>query len=140
MKALIFLSFILTIFTGDKLDPKDKVYITFKETSGQPNTDPSYAKGILQEYIKNKTSLVLVNSPDGSDFTFVLSVYEKGNTNMGKIDIVQTGTDKAIFQSTWIQGKPKMYFGYSAVKHSIGTIFNKQILGKYPHIEADNRP
>ena len=59
---------------------------------------------------------------------------------MGKIDIIKAGTGNAIFESSWTVGKAKMYFGYSGVRHAIGTIFNKQILKKYPHIEADNRP
>jgi hypothetical protein len=139
MKLLLFISLAFMTFTGDKLDPKDKVFIIFKETSGQVNTDQNLAIGVLKEYIKNKTSLVLVDKVEEADFTFILSVYAKGNTNMGKIDIIKTETNKAIFESSWVLGKAKMYYGYSGVKHAIGTIFNKQILGKYPHIEADNK-
>ena len=139
MKLLMIIPFVIMTFTGDKLDPKDKVSITFKETPGQPNSDQAYAIGVLKEYIQNKSSLVLVEDAAQADFTFILSMYNKGNKNMGKIDVVKAGTDKAIFQSTWTLGKPKMYFGYSGVKHAIGTIFNQQILGKYPHIEADNK-
>lgn len=139
-KLVVFISFIFLGFTGDKLDSKDKVFIIFKETTGQANSEAEYAIGVLKEYVKNKSSLVLVDRAEDSEFTFVLSVYEKGNSNMGKIDILKTGTDHAIFESTWTVGKAKMYYGYSGVKHAIGTIFNKEILGKYPHIEADNRP
>jgi hypothetical protein len=140
MKLFIFISLLCVTFTGDKLDPKDKVFIVFKETPGQPNTEEGYAKGILTEYIKNKSSLVLVEKAEEADYTFVLYVYEKGQTNMGKIDIVKAGTGNAIFESSWTVGKAKMFYGYSGVRHSIGTIFNQQILGKYPHIEADNKP
>lgn len=139
MKTTFLLSLMLFVFAGDKLEPKDKVFITFKETAGQPNSDQANAIGILKEYIKNKSSLILVDQATESDFTFVLSMYDKGNTNMGKIDIVKTGTDQAIFESKWTQGKAKMYYGYSGVRHSIGTIFNQQILSKYPGIEADNK-
>jgi hypothetical protein len=140
MKLLFLFSLLLIMVTGDKLDPQDKVFISFKETNGQVNSDQVYALGILKDYIKNKSSLVLVDNAGDADFTFVLSMYDKDSGNMGKIDIVKTGTDKAIFESKWTQGKAKMFYGYSGVRHSIGTIFNQQILGKYPHIEADNKP
>lgn len=139
-KLVVLISFIFLGFTGDKLDPKDKVFIVFKETAGQPNSEAEYAIGVLKEYVNNKSSLVLVDKAEDAEFTFVLSVYEKGNSNMGKIDVVKTETGQAIFESAWTVGKAKMYYGYSGVKHAIGTIFNKEILGKYPHIEADNRP
>jgi hypothetical protein len=116
------------------------VFILFKETPGQPNTEEAYAKGILVEYIKNKSSLILVEKAEKADYTFVLSVYEKGKTNMGKIDIIKAGTGNPIFESKWTLRKAKMYYGYSGVTHAIGTIFNQQIPGKYPHIEADNKP
>jgi hypothetical protein len=139
MTKLIIVFVALIAMTGDKLDPKDKVFLTFKETSGQPNSEPNYALDILREYVKNKSSLVLVHTAGEADFAFILSVYEKGNTNMGKIDIVKAGTDQAIFESTWTKGRASMYYGYSGVRHAIGTIFNKEILKKYPHIEADNK-
>jgi hypothetical protein len=130
---------LISALTGDKLDPQDKVYLSFVQTNGQVNTEAGYALGVLKEYVKNKSSLVLVEQAGEADFIFNLSVYEKGNTNMGKIDIVKAGTDQVIFASAWTLGKAKMYYGYSGVKHAIGTIFNKEILRKYPHIEADNR-
>ena len=139
MKTLLFISFVFMAFTGDKLDPKDKVFIIFKMTDGKPNSEQDYAIKTLNEYISNKSSLIIVDKVEDSEFTFVLSMYEMGNRNMGKIDIVKTGTDKAIFESKWTLGLAKMYFGYSGVKHSIGTIFNKEILRKYPLIEAANR-
>lgn len=138
MKLFLLISLVVMTFIGEGLEPKDKVFITFKETAGQTNTDSYYAVGVLKEYIKNKSSLILVDKAEEAKFTFILSVYEKGKTNMGKIDIVNTGTDKPIFESSWTLGKAKMYYGYSGVKHAIGTIFNKEILGKYSHIEADN--
>ena len=140
MKLFIFISLAFVIFTGDKLDPKDKVFIIFKETPGQPNTEEGYAKGILAEYIKNKSSLILVEKADEADYNFVLYMYAKEQTNMGKIDIIKVATGTSIFESSWTVGRAKMYYGYSGVRHAIGTIFNKQILGKYPHIEADNKP
>jgi hypothetical protein len=139
MTKLLIAFITLIILTGDKLDPKDKVYLTFKETKGQPNSEPNYALEILREYVKNKSSLAIVNTAGEADFTFILSVYEQGKTNMGKIDIVKAGTDQAIFESSWTKGRASMYYGYSGVRHAIGTIFNKEILKKYPHIEADNR-
>jgi hypothetical protein len=139
MSKLIFIVFALFTITGDKLDPKDKVFLTFRETKGQTNSEPNYALGILRDYVKNKSSLAVVNTVGEADFTFILSVYENGNTNMGKIDIVKAGTDQTIFQSAWTKGRASMYYGYSGVRHAIGTIFNKEILKKYPHIEADNK-
>ena len=139
MKLFILISLAFMTFTGDKLDPKDKVFIIFKETQGQPNSEESYATGILADYIKDKSSLILVEKAEEADYTFVLSVYAKEKTNMGKIDIVKAGSGNPIFESSWTVGKAKMYYGYSGVRHAIGTIFNQQILGKYPHIEADNK-
>src|SRR5690349_14459581 len=101
MKFLISISFLFMTFTGDKLDPKDKVFIIFQETPGQPNTEEGYAKGILTEYIKNKSSLILVEKVEEADYTFILYCYAKGKTNMGKIDITKSGTGSTIFESTW---------------------------------------
>jgi hypothetical protein len=139
MSKLVVIILALFTITGDKLDPKDKVFLSLKETSGQTNSEPNYALDILREYVKNKSSLELVHTAGEADFTFILSVYEVGKTNMGKIDIVKAGTDQTIFESTWVKGRASMYYGYSGVRHAIGTIFNKEILKKYPHIEADNR-
>ena len=140
MKLIIFISALFMTFTGDKLDPGDKVFITFQATPGQENTEAGYATGILAEYIKNKSSLVLVDQAEKADYTFVLYCYAQGKANMGKIDIIKAGGGNTIFESKWTEGKAKMYYGYSGVRHAIGTIFNQQVLGKYPHIEADNKP
>jgi hypothetical protein len=90
MKFLFAISLFLFSFSGDKLDPQDKVFIRFEKTAGQPNTEEAYAKSILTEYIKNKSSLILVETEEDADFAFVLRMYEKGKTNMGKIDILKT--------------------------------------------------
>ena len=144
MKSLLFVSLLSIALTGDKLEPKDKVFIIFKPTAGRVDSDQMYSIKVLKEYIINKSSLALVDKSEEADFTFVLSMYEntvpaiKGK-NIGKIDIIRNETNKAIFESTWTLGKAAKYFGYSRIRHAIGTIFNKEILRRYPNIEADNR-
>jgi hypothetical protein len=62
---IISMTLIITM-TGDKLDANDKIFLTFKETS------------VEGEYVKNKSSLILVDKAEEVDFIFNLSVYAKG--------------------------------------------------------------
>lgn len=126
---------ISTVFA--QLKPGDKVFLTFKNIEGEVNVDGFDACNMLREYIVDMSFLIDVDSIQKSDYTFILSVFEKNmGYRRGKIDIVNTKTQELIFESKWTKGSVNMYYG-SSTKHAIAMIFKKQILKTYPEIEKE---
>lgn len=112
-----------------QLNTGDKVFLTFQDVDGEVNVSGTDAIDMLKSYIVGKTNLVIVDSAEESNYTFILSVVEKNMGNRkGKLDIV-------LSESKWVKGSMNAFYGYSGSRHAIGKVFKGQILRKYPEIK-----
>jgi hypothetical protein len=119
-----------------QIAPGDKVHVIFKDTPNEVNVDGANAVEMLKSYIHGKTTLKIVNSREESSFTFVLSIYEKNMGNRkGKIDLVDSASNAAIFESKLKTGTMNAFYGFSGSRHVIGRVFNGQILKTFPKIK-----
>jgi len=137
MKSIIttFIFSIMTLFSFAQLSAGDNVYLQFQDTDGEVNVDGDDACEMLKSYIDGKTSLNIVESQSESKYTFVLYVIEKNMGNRkGKIDVLDSKTDKIIFESKWKKGTMNAYYGYSGTRHAIGRVFKGQVLKEFKQI------
>ena len=134
MKTIIttFIFSIITLISSAQLSSGDNVYLQFQETDSEVNVDGNDACEMLKSYVVGKTTLQVVSSKEASDFTFLLSVIEKNmGDRKGKIDVLDSKTDKVIFESKWKRGTMNALYGYSGTRHAIGRVFKGQILKEF---------
>ena len=138
MKTIIttFIFSIFTLFVSAQLSEGDKVYLQFQDTDGEVNVDGNDACEMLKSYVIGKTSLSVVSDKEDSDYTFVLSVIEKNmGDRKGKIVVVDSKTEKTIFESKWKRGTMNALYGYSGTRHAIGRVFKGQVLKEFKQIK-----
>ena len=91
---------------------------------------------MLKSDVLGKTSLSVVSNKKESDYTFVLYVIEKNmGDRKGKIDVLDSETDKIIFASKWKRGTMNALYGYSGTRHAIGRVFKGQVLKEFKQIK-----
>jgi hypothetical protein len=138
MKTVIII-IILSIFSlasFAQISASDKVFLQFQDTEDEVNVDMVDACEMLKSYVDGKTTLTVVDSKEESDYTFVLYVIEKNmGDRKGKIDVLDSKTDKVIFESKWKRGTMNALYGYSGTRHSIGRVFKGQVLKKFKQIK-----
>tara|TARA_B100001250_G_scaffold411586_1_gene440607 strand:+ start:2978 stop:3424 length:447 start_codon:yes stop_codon:yes gene_type:complete len=118
------------------INPGDKIFLEFKDIEGEVNVNGTDGCEMLRSYIVGKTTLEVVSSKEESDFIFMLSVIEKNmGYRKGKIDILDSKTDKVIFESKWKKGNSNAAYGFSGTRHAIGRIVKGQILKKFKEIK-----
>ena len=138
MKTIIttFIFSIFTLFVSAQLSEGDKVYLQFQDTDGEVNVDGNDACEMLKSYVIGKTSLSVVSDKEDSDYTFLLSVIEKNmGDRKGKIVVVESKTEKTIFESKWKRGTMNALYGYSGTRHAIGRVFKGQVLKEFKQIK-----
>ena len=138
MKTIIttFIFSIFTLFVSAQLSGGDKVYLQFQNTDGEVNVDGNDACEMLKSYVIGKTSLSVVSYKGDSDYTLVLSVIEKNmGDRKGKIVVVDSKTEKMIFESKWKRGTMNALYGYSGTRHAIGRVFKGQVLKEFKQIK-----
>ena len=138
MKTIIitFIFSTITLLSFAQLSAGDNVYLQFQDTDGEVNVDGDDACEMLKSYILGKTYLSVVSNKEESDYTFVLYVIEKNMGNRkGKIDVLDSKTDKIIFESKWKKGTMNAYYGYSGTRHAIGRVFKGQVLKEFKQIK-----
>ena len=138
MKTIIttFIFSIFTLFVSAQLSEGDKVYLQFQDTDGEVNVDEKDACEMLKSYVIGKTSLSIVSDKEDSDYTLVLYVIEKNmGDRKGKIDVLDSKTDKVIFESKWKRGTMNALYGYSGTRHAIGRVFKGQVLKEFKQIK-----
>jgi len=138
MKTIIttFIFSIFTLFVSAQLSEGDKVYLQFQDTDGEVNVDGKDACEMLKSYVIGKTSLSIVSDKEDSDYTLVLYVIEKNmGDRKGKIDVLDSKTDKVIFESKWKRGTMNALYGYSGTRHAIGKVFKGQVLKEFKQIK-----
>ena len=138
MKTIIttFIFSIFTLFVSAQLSEGDKVYLQFQDTDGEVNVDGNDACEMLKSYVIGKTSLSVVSDKEDSDYTFLLSVIEKNmGDRKGKIVVVDSKTEKTIFESKWKRGTMNALYGYSGTRHAIGRVFKGQVLKEFKQIK-----
>jgi len=138
MKTIIttFIFSIFTLFVSAQLSGGDKVYLQFQNTDGEVNVDGNDACEMLKSYVIGKTSLSVVSYKGDSDYTLVLSVIEKNmGDRKGKIVVVDSKTEKTIFESKWKRGTMNALYGYSGTRHAIGRVFKGQVLKEFKQIK-----
>tara|TARA_B100000795_G_scaffold85940_1_gene62492 strand:+ start:30225 stop:30644 length:420 start_codon:yes stop_codon:yes gene_type:complete len=138
MKTIIttFIFSIFTLFVSAQLSEGDKVYLQFQDTDGEVNVDGKDACEMLKSYVIGKTSLSIVSDKEDSDYTLVLYVIEKNmGDRKGKIDVLDSKTDKVIFESKWKRGTMNALYGYSGTRHAIGRVFKGQVLKEFKQIK-----
>jgi hypothetical protein len=138
MKTII-ATIILSIFSlasFAQINASDKVFLQFQDTEGEVNADGVDACEMLKSYVEGKTTLTVVNSKNESDYTFVLYIIEKNmGDRKGKIDVLDSKTDKVIFESKWKRGTMNALYGYSGTSHAIGRVFKGQVLKEFKQIK-----
>jgi len=137
MKKFVMCFFLLASFSCyAQLSSSSKIYLEFAETKNEVNVNGEDALNMLADYVKNKTTIEIVNSSEGSDFTMLLSVYERNMGNrMGKIEVINSTTKKSVFESKWKKGTMNAFYGYSGTRHAIGRVFKGQFLNTFPNTE-----
>ena len=138
MKTIIttFIFSIFTLFVSAQLSEGDKVYLQFQDTDGEVNVDGNDACEMLKSYVIGKTSLSVTSEKEDSDYTFLLSVIEKNmGDRKGKIVVVDSKTEKTIFESKWKRGTMNALYGYSGTRHAIGRVFKGQVLKEFKQIK-----
>ena len=138
MKTIIttFIFSIVTLISSAQLSSGDKVYLQFQDTEGEVNVNGTDACKMLKSYVEGKTNLNISNTKEESDFTFVLYVIEKNmGDRKGKIDVLDSKTDKVIFESKWKRGTMNALYGYSGTRHAIGRVFKGQVLKEFKQIK-----
>jgi len=138
MKTIIttFIFSIVTLISFAQLSSGDKVYLEFQPTDGEVNVDGADACEMLKSYVKGKTNLNISNTKEESDYTFVLYVIEKNmGDRKGKIDVLDSKTDKVIFESKWKRGTMNALYGFSGTRHAIGRVFKGQVLKEFKQIK-----
>jgi hypothetical protein len=138
MKTIIttFIFSIITLIVSAQLSASDNVYLQFQDTDGEVNVDGNDACEMLKSYVLGKTSLSVVSNKEESDYTFVLYIIEKNMGNRkGKIDVLDSKTDKIIFESKWKRGTMNALYGYSGTRHAIGRVFKGQVLKEFKQIK-----
>jgi hypothetical protein len=138
MKTIIttFIFSIITLIVSAQLSASDNVYLQFQDTDGEVNVDGNDACEMLKSYVLGKTSLSVVSNKEESDYTFVLYVIEKNmGDRKGKIDVLDSKTDKIIFESKWKRGTMNALYGYSGTRHAIGRVFKGQVLKEFKQIK-----
>ena len=138
MKTIIttFIFSIITLISSAQLSAGDNVYLQFQDTDGEVNVDGNNACEMLKSYVLGKTSLSIVINKEASDYTFVLYVIEKNmGDRKGKIDVLDSKTDKVIFESKWKRGTMNALYGYSGTRHAIGRVFKGQVLKEFKQIK-----
>jgi len=100
------------------------------------NVNGDDAINMLRSYVEGKSNLIIVDSADVSNYTFILSIYELNMGNRkGKIDIMDSKSQTMIFESKWVKGVSNVYSGFSGSRGAIMKIFKGQVLKKFPTIE-----
>ena len=138
MKTIIttFIFSIITLIVSAQLSASDNVYLQFQDTEGEVNVDGNDACEMLKSYVLGKTSLSVVSNKEESDYTFVLYIIEKNmGDRKGKIDVLDSKTDKIIFESKWKRGTMNALYGYSGTRHAIGRVFKGQVLKEFKQIK-----
>lgn len=121
-----------------QLKPESKVHLTFEEVSGEVNVNGEDALLMLEDYIKDKTSLIIVDDAESSDFIMKLSVVEKNMGNRrGSLILLDSKTAEAIFNSKWVKGTMNAFYGYSGSRHAIGRLVKSELISQYPEIGKD---
>lgn len=135
--SIIFILFAISGVKGQEgipFGPKEKVYINYEFTEKANNVDPSDAIDLLTDYLKDKTSLVIVDSLHKANFSIDLKMIKGGmDTRKGYIVIKEAKTNEIIFHSKEVKGASTAFSGYSASRQVMRSII-KELLKKYPTI------
>lgn len=125
-----------SIVAQAQLKPDSKVHLTFEEVSGEVNVNGADALVMLEDYIKDKTTLTIVDNAQDSDFIMKLSVVEKDMGNRrGSLVLLDSETSETIFSSKSVRGTMNGFYGYSGSRHAIGKLVKSELISQYPEIE-----
>lgn len=118
-----------------QLVPMDKIYLEFVNIDSEVNVNGNNALDMLEDYIKNKTSLIITDKKNESKYIFKLSVIEKNMGNRkGHLIIESSDNGNKIFESKWVTGTMNAFYGYSGSRHAIGILVKKQLLKEYSNL------
>jgi len=120
---------------GTGLAPKSTLYLTFAQTEGEDNVDPSDAIDMLKAELDDKTSCVIVASADDADFIVELRVVKKFvDIRRAKVTIKHVFSSTTVLETDWVKGTANIYHGYSGTRHAIDKVVKREILKRYPII------
>ena len=132
-------AFLLSIMTfsisAQEIAEDAKVFLEFKDLDREVNVNSRDALGMFESYIEGYTDLYVVRDKEESDFTFVLSVFEKNFGNrQGKFIVLDSKNGDEIYDTGWVKGMPLVFYGYSGTRHAIARAFIDEFLEEYRHI------
>ncbi len=122
-------------FSAQEISEDAKVYLEYEKVDREVNVNGRDAINMLESYIDGYTDLQVVRNKEESEFTFVLSVFEKNFGNrQGKIIVLDSKSSKEIYDTGWVKGMPLVFYGYSGTRHAIARAFIDEFLEEYRHI------
>jgi hypothetical protein len=138
MRTIIIYFLFSNFLASAQISSGNNVYLQFQNIEGEANVDGDDACEMLKSYVIGKTTLQVVTSKEESDFTFLLSVIEKrmwpSGNRKGKIDVLDSKTDKIIFESKWRKGAVMAFYGYSSTRHAVARLVKDEILTEFKAI------
>lgn len=110
-----------------------RIFLEFIPTENEDNVNGADAIEMLKDYIKGKTSCIVVDSIDEADFLMNLSVIKGfADARKAKITLIYLGNKKEVFSTDWVKGFSNVFYGYSGTRHAIGRIVKNELSKKYP--------
>ncbi len=132
--TLILALFSLAAYAQIKKD--SSVFLTFENQEKEVNVNGVDAIAMLEDYIKDKTTLRVVSTKESAEYIVKLNVIEKNMGNRrGKLAILEQETSHVIFESKWMKGTMNAFYGYSGSRHAIGKLVKGELLGKFPEVQ-----
>ena len=116
-----------------ELIKNSRIFLEFIPTENEDNVNGADAKEMLKDYIKGKTSCIVVDSIDEADFLMNLSVIKGfADARKAKITLIYLGNKKEVFSTDWVKGFSNVFYGYSGTRHAIGRIVKNELSKEYP--------
>lgn len=134
--VLLLLNFTLFIHgQTQNFEAGSKIYITYSTIDGKANMDPSNSIESIVAQLKDKTSLVVVETIDDSDFIAEYSLIKGFADNRhGKLLIKDKDSGEVVFESKLVRAPANAYNGFNPTRGVAKTIVEKHLLKQFPEL------
>ncbi|WP_439488701.1 hypothetical protein [Algoriphagus sp.] len=110
--------------------------LVFEKQVDQPDADEMESLNLLEYYLRDRTSLNVIEDKKEVDYILQLSVVKKGLGNRrGKLVVVDPVSTNVIFESKWILGTRNMFYGLSGERHAIARLVSGKLVSEYPEVK-----
>ena len=139
LSSILIFSFLSTPqFSAQEISEDAKVYLEYEKVDREVNVNGRDAIKMFESYIDGYTDLQVVRTREESEFTFVLSVFEKNlGYRQGKFVVLDSKSSKEVYDTGWVKGMPLPFYGSSGTRHAIARAFIDEFLEEYRHINQN---